>query len=65
MAFDVVPAKNDVVFKSLFVKHTDILKNFISDVLDIPLEEITKLKILNPCGLPSAYPINYRYRATN
>lgn len=53
MAFDVVPAKNDVVFKSLFVKHTDILKNFISDVLDIPFEEITELKILNP-ELPPA-----------
>ncbi len=47
-----MPLTNDVVFKALFGQHDDILKEFLSDTLDIPLGEITGLQVLNPEIVP-------------
>ena len=43
----VVKAKLDIIFKKLFAdpKNEDILKAFISDILDIPLQDIKKIEI--------------------
>jgi len=48
-----VPAKNDVVFKALFVRNTDLLKSFLASVLDIPVESICRLVVKNPELIPS------------
>ena len=50
----VVKAKLDIIFKKLFAdpKNEDILKAFISDILDIPLEDIKKIEITNPELVP-------------
>ena len=38
MGREIASAKIDVVFKALFIRKEELLKNFISDVLDIPFE---------------------------
>ena len=47
MGGNVLSAKNDVVFKALFVKNKEILKAFLSDILEIPLDSISDLTIIN------------------
>lgn len=39
--------KNDVIFKVLFGTNEDILKSFLSDILEIPIETITEIRVLN------------------
>jgi predicted transposase/invertase (TIGR01784 family) len=48
MAREVISAKLDVVFKTLFVKHPDLLKSFIADILDININDIEEIIITNP-----------------
>ena len=55
MEKDVVSAKLDVVFKMLFTKHLDLLKAFVSDILEIPLGDIEELVVTNP-ELPPENP---------
>lgn len=50
----IISAKIDVVFKELFVRGRNLLKNFISDILDIPLENILDITLTNP-EIPSDY----------
>jgi len=38
----------DTVFKLFFVKYQDLLKNLVSQVLDIKMDDITKFNITNP-----------------
>ena len=52
MGYEVLSAKNDVVFKALFVKNKNILKAFLSDILDIPPESISDIKITNSEIIP-------------
>ncbi|MDE6707868.1 MAG: Rpn family recombination-promoting nuclease/putative transposase [Oscillospiraceae bacterium] len=44
--------KYDIAFKKMFVENNDLLKKFISDMLDIPFEEIGKVTVENPDLLP-------------
>ncbi|MDE5765339.1 MAG: Rpn family recombination-promoting nuclease/putative transposase [Ruminococcus sp.] len=50
----IVSAKIDVVFKELFIRDRSLLKHFISDVLDIPFENILDITLTNP-EMPSDY----------
>lgn len=43
----VIPAIEDFMVKELF-RHEAIRKQFVSDVLDIPMEEIKSVRIMNP-----------------
>lgn len=43
----VIPAIEDFMVKELF-RHEVIRKQFVSDVLDIPMEEIKSVRIMNP-----------------
>lgn len=54
MGREIVSAKIDVVFKELFIRKEELLKNFISDVLDIPFENIIKIVLTNP-EIPSDF----------
>ena len=54
MAEKFISAKLDIVFKKLFAENTDILKEFISDILDIPIEKIKGITVLNPDILPDS-----------
>ncbi|MDE5564068.1 MAG: Rpn family recombination-promoting nuclease/putative transposase [Oscillospiraceae bacterium] len=54
MKREIVSAKIDVVFKELFIRERSLLKNFISDVLDIPFENILDVTLTNP-EMPSDY----------
>jgi predicted transposase/invertase (TIGR01784 family) len=47
--------RNDVAFKMLFVKHTDLLVDFLSYALDMPVEEIADIIITNPELMPDTY----------
>ncbi|MCH5350051.1 MAG: Rpn family recombination-promoting nuclease/putative transposase [Oscillospiraceae bacterium] len=49
-----ISAKLDIVFKKLFAENTDILKEFLSDILDIPIEKINGITVLNPDILPES-----------
>ena len=40
--------KTDTLFKMLFVKHTDLLKQLVSELLEIRLESIGEFHITNP-----------------
>lgn len=53
MGRDIVKAKLDVIFKKLFTSNNEVLRGFLSDILDIPKEEIKKLEIINPNILPA------------
>ena len=52
MGSNILSAKNDVVFKALFVKNQKILKAFLSDILEIPPESISDIKITNSEIIP-------------
>ncbi|MCI7349770.1 MAG: Rpn family recombination-promoting nuclease/putative transposase [Ruminococcus sp.] len=52
---EVFSAKNDVVFKMLFVRNVDALQSFLSAALDIPLDEIKDIVIKNPELPPEVY----------
>lgn len=45
-----ISAKLDIVFKMLFAneKNRDILKEFLSDMLDIPLDKLHNIRVKNP-----------------
>ena len=49
------PATNDVIFKSLFIRKPNLLKGFLSAVLEIPRNEIVNLTIRNTELLPDVY----------
>ena len=49
------PATNDVIFKSLFIRNPNLLKGFLSAVLEIPRNEIVNLTIRNTELLPDVY----------
>jgi predicted transposase/invertase (TIGR01784 family) len=51
----VVKPRNDVVFKTLFVEHTDLLVDFLSYALGMPSEEIADVVITNPELIPGTY----------
>ena len=40
--------KTDTLFKMLFVKHIDLLKQLVSELLEIRLESIGEFYITNP-----------------
>ena len=48
MPRNIVKAKLDVIFKKLFTEHEDLLQDFISEMLDIPLEKIQDIVVTNP-----------------
>lgn len=54
MGREIVSAKIDVVFKELFIRNSDLLKDFISDILDIPYNDIVEISLINS-ELPSDY----------
>ncbi len=45
---EIIAASHDVMFKTLLVSNKDILRAFLSDVLNLPLTENDKVDILNP-----------------
>lgn len=47
MPRSILKAKSDVVFKKLFTENKDLLKDFISQILDIPPEKIEDITIIN------------------
>jgi len=51
---EILKLRIDVAFKSYFVKNPKQLRQFVSVMLDIPIEDITKIKILNP-EIPPVY----------
>lgn len=51
---EIVKAKLDVVFKKLFTSDNDVLKAFVGDILDIPLDSIQEIQVINPNLLPAA-----------
>ena len=53
MEHRVISPKNEIVFKALFGQNDDILMNFLSDTLSIPLSEISGLTVINPEIVPS------------
>ena len=54
-----VSPKLDIVFKKLFSENPDILKEFLSDMLDIPIEKIKGIKVLNPEITPESIGEKY------
>jgi len=46
--------KNDALFKMLFVKHPGLLKQLVSELLNIPLNSIERFEITNPEMPPEA-----------
>lgn len=54
MGREIIKAKLDVVFKKLFTSDEGVLKAFIGDILDIPIEKIERIEVLNPNLLPAA-----------
>jgi predicted transposase/invertase (TIGR01784 family) len=51
----IVKPKIDVVFKTLFVEHTDLLIDFLSYALRMQTEEIADIVITNPELIPDTY----------
>ena len=56
MSRNIVKAKLDIIFKKLFAdaKNEDILRAFISDILDIPYDSINRIEITNPELVPES-----------
>ncbi|MDE7230441.1 MAG: Rpn family recombination-promoting nuclease/putative transposase, partial [Oscillospiraceae bacterium] len=52
---DIVKAKLDIIFKKLFTSDNEILKAFVADLIDIPIEDITQITVDNPNIVPSVY----------
>lgn len=50
---NIVKAKLDIIFKKLFTSDADVLKAFISDILDIPKDDIGQITVENPNIIPS------------
>ena len=49
---EIISASHDVVFKALFVRNQDILRAFLSDILDLPITDSDTVTILNPELIP-------------
>lgn len=49
---DIIKAKLDVVFKKLFTSDDEVLKGFVSDMLDIPKADIGQITVDNPNIIP-------------
>lgn len=54
MGRDVVSAKLDIIFKKIFTENTDMLHEFVADVLDIPSESIKEIVIRNQELVPES-----------
>lgn len=50
---NILEPKLDVVFKMIMTDNTNVLRGFLSDILDIPKKSIKKITIKNPNILPS------------
>lgn len=48
MAREVVSAKLDVIFKKFFSENLDLLKDFLSEILEIPIGRINSVVLTNP-----------------
>ncbi|MBP0965952.1 MAG: Rpn family recombination-promoting nuclease/putative transposase [Oscillospiraceae bacterium] len=48
MAREVVSAKLDVIFKKFFSENLDLLKDFLSEILEIPIDRINSVVPTNP-----------------
>ena len=44
---DFIPPKNDRMFKAVFMENKNCLKEFVSSLADIPIEEMKNLQISN------------------
>ena len=44
----IISAKNDVVFKVLFSRNKELLREFLNDVLNISIESVNDIDVLNP-----------------
>ena len=44
----IVSMRIDAIFKKFFMEHEEMLRAFISDILDIPLDENDTIQIMNP-----------------
>ncbi len=44
----IISAKNDVVFKVLFSRNKELLREFLNDILDISIESVDDIDVLNP-----------------
>ncbi len=53
MEHNIISPKNDIIFKALFGRNDDILMNFLSDTLSIPLSEIEGLRVANSEIVPT------------
>ena len=51
---EIVKPKLDVVFKMLFTRNIDLLKCFVSEILEIPVNDITDISVKDPNILPSS-----------
>lgn len=54
MARNVISAKLDIIFKKIFTENQDMLREFLSDILDIPISSIQEIVITNPEIVPEA-----------
>lgn len=43
-----IPPRNDRMFKAVFTKNISCLKELVSSLTEIPLEDMSDLKIMNP-----------------
>ncbi len=50
---DIIKAKLDIVFKKLFTSDDEVLKAFVSDMLEIPIGDIRQITVDNPNITPS------------
>ena len=51
---NIISAKNDVVFKVLFSRNKELLREFLNDVLDIVIDSVDDIEVLNPELLPES-----------
>ena len=52
MSKELISAKIDVVFKKFFIENKDLLREFLADILEIPVNDIEEIIITNPEMLP-------------
>ena len=48
MSKELISAKIDVVFKKFFIENKDLLREFLADILEIPVNDIEEIVITNP-----------------
>lgn len=48
MSREIVSVKIDAIFKKFFMEHEDLLQALLSDILDIPMDDIHSIHIINP-----------------